>query len=275
MAWALGNAGSLSSGLWQFNEDGAMAKHLHAGHAASSGVLAAELAARDFTGTRFILEGKRGLYAATSNDPKPHLVTAGLAPNMERYKISECVIKPFPSCRHTHAPIDLALELRKRSGLSPDQVERIDVDTYQAAIDLTDNDNPTHEFAAKFSTQYCLSAAFTLGRLSLSDFDANMRSDPTIRRLMAKIKLRIDPEIQRRYPEEWPCRVTITPISGEKIKAFTASPKGDPENPLSLEELQGKFRSMVVGTLYQAKAESLIQAVANLDLADGVRVLFV
>ena len=46
MAWALGNAGSLSSGLWQFNEDGAMAKHLHAGHAASSGVLVAELAAR-------------------------------------------------------------------------------------------------------------------------------------------------------------------------------------------------------------------------------------
>ena len=56
MGWALGNAGSLSAGLWEFNSDGAMAKHLHAGHAASSGVLAAELAARDFTGTRFVLD---------------------------------------------------------------------------------------------------------------------------------------------------------------------------------------------------------------------------
>jgi len=194
---------------------------------------------------------------------------------MENYKISECVIKPFPSCRHTHAPIDLALELRRKSGLFPEQVERIDVDTYQAAIDLTDNDNPTHEFAAKFSTQYCLSAAFVLGRLTLSDFDEATRSDPAIRRLMGKTKLRIEPEIQSRYPSEWRCRVSITSTSGERIEAFTASPKGDPENPLSLEELQGKFRSMVAGTSYEGKAESLIQAVGSLELADGVRVLFV
>lgn len=274
MVWALGNAGSLSSGLWQFNEDGAMAKHLHAGHAASSGVLAAELAARDFTGTRFILEGKRGLYAATSNDSKPHLVTVGLAPNMDRFKISECVIKPFPSCRHTHAPIDLALELRKRSGLTANQVERIDIDTYQATVDLTDNENPSHEFAAKFSTQYCVSAAFVLGGLGLPDFNPTTRSDPSIRRLVSKTVLRVDPEIQSRYPKEWLCRVTVTSTSGERFEAFTASPKGDPENPLSLEELQEKFRSMAAGTSYQAKTEGLIQAVANLDRADGVRALF-
>ena len=271
MVWALGNAGSLSSGLWQFNEDGAMAKHLHAGHAASSGVLAAELAARDFTGTRFILEGKRGLYAATSKDPKPHMVVSGLAHGMERYKISECVIKPFPSCRHTHAPVDLALELRRKSGLSPEQVERIEVDTYQATLDLTDNANPMHEYAAKFSTQYCVCEAFVLGRLTLADFSSSTRSNPAIRGLMAKTSLRMNPEIQARYPKEWACRVTITSTSGRQFDAYTAAPKGDPENPLSLEELKDKFRSMLAGSTYEAKTEGLIQAVANLHRADGVR----
>lgn len=271
MAWALGNAGSLSSGLWQFNEDGAMAKHLHAAHAASSGVLAAELAARDFTGTRFILEGKRGLYAATSTDPKPHLVTQGLARGMERYKISECVIKPFPSCRHTHAPVDVALELRGRTGLAPDQIDRIEIDTYQATIDLTDNQNPTHEYAAKFSTQYCVCAALALGRLTLADFSPSSLSDPSIRKLMAKTALRAGPQIQARYPREWPCRITVITTGGDRFEGFTATPKGDPENPLSLEELRDKFRSMLLGTAYQAKAEELIQAVAALDRADGVR----
>ncbi len=273
MAWALGNAGSLSSGLWQFNEDGAMAKHLHAGHAASSGVLAAELAARDFTGTRFILEGKRGLYAATSTDAKPQLVTAGLARGMERFKISECVIKPYPSCRHTHAPVDLALALRRSTGLAADRIARVEIDSYQATLDLTDNPNPGHEYAAKFSVHYCVAAALALGNLTLGDFGADRLQDPTIRRLMARTEVRVDPEIQARYPGEWCCRVTITSTSGERFQQFTSTPKGDPENPLSLEELRDKFRSMVVGTHYHSRAEGLIEGVSRLERMDNVKLL--
>lgn len=271
MAWALGNAGSLSSGLWQFNEDGAMAKHLHAGHAASAGVLVAELAARDFTGTRFVLEGRRGLYAATSTDAKPHLVTAGLAPGMGQYKIAECVIKPYPSCRHTHAPVDVALSLRRRTGLAPDRIETIEIETYQATVDLTDNPDPAHEYAAKFSVQYCVAAALALGRLTLADFGDGSRADPTIRRLMARTRVRVADDIQSRYPAEWSCRITVTSSSGERFQEFTSSPRGDPENPLSLEELRDKFRSMVVGTRYQAEAEALIERVADLDRLDNVR----
>ncbi len=273
MAWALGNAGSLSSGLWQFNEDGAMAKHLHAGHAASSGVLAAELAARDFTGTRFVLEGKRGLYAATSSDAKPHLVTAGLAHGMDRYKISECAIKPYPSCRHTHAPVDLALALRRDTGLKPDQMAKIEIETYQATLDLTDNPIPGHEYAAKFSVQYCVAAALALGHLTLSDFGPDRLQDPTIRGLMARTEVRVSPEIQGRYPDEWCCRVSVTSASGERFQQFTSTPKGDPENPLTLEELREKFRSMVSGTPYQSRADGLIEGVSRLERMDNVKLL--
>jgi 2-methylcitrate dehydratase PrpD len=273
MWWALGNAGSMSSGLWQFNEDGAMAKHMHAGHASSSGVLVAELAARGFTGTRRILEGKRGLFAATSRDARPELVTVGLKRGMEHYKISECVIKPYPSCRHTHAPVDLALRLRQEIGIRPEQVDRIEVDTYQATVDLTDNPIPTHEYAAKFSTQYCISAALALGRLTLGDFGPDSREDATTRGLMARTQVRIDPEIQARYPKEWCCRVAITSKAGERWEAFTDTPKGDPENPLSLEELREKFRSMVAGTRYEPVAERLIESVDGLDQIEDVRAL--
>lgn len=273
MAWALGNAGSLSAGLWQFNEDGAMAKHMHAGHAASSGILAAELAARDFTGTRFVLEGKRGLYAATSTDPRPEAVTAGLEPGMQSYKIAESVIKPYPSCRHTHAPVDVALALKQATGLSAERIGRVEIDTYQATLDLTDNPNPTHEYAAKFSLQYCVAAALRWGRLTLGDFGPESLADPAVRALIARTEVRVDPEIQGRYPGEWGCRITVTSDSGERYTQSTRFPKGDPENPLTLEELRGKFRSMVAGTSYAAKAEGLIQTVDALDRADNVRSL--
>ena len=78
MTWALGNAGSVASGLWQFNHDGAMTKHLHAGRAASNGLLAARLAARGFTGAAEILEGPQGFFAAMSSDARRARVTRAL-----------------------------------------------------------------------------------------------------------------------------------------------------------------------------------------------------
>ena len=68
---ALGNAGTQSCGFWQFMETGAMSKHLHAGRAAESGMLAAEMAAQGFTGPAQILEGNKGFFAGTCDDPGP------------------------------------------------------------------------------------------------------------------------------------------------------------------------------------------------------------
>jgi 2-methylcitrate dehydratase PrpD len=88
---------------------------------------------------------------------------------------------------------------------------------------------------------------------------------------MARTRVRVADDIQSRYPAEWSCRITITSSSGERFQEFTSAPRGDPENPLSLEELRAKFRSMVVGTRYQAGVEALIERVADLDRLDNVR----
>ncbi|MHB0869328.1 MAG: MmgE/PrpD family protein, partial [Chloroflexota bacterium] len=76
-----------------------------------------------------------------------------------------------------------------------------------------------------------------------------------------------------RYPREWCCRVTITSSEGERFQRFTAAPRGDPENPLSLEELRAKFRSLLEGTRYQSRAEGLIEGVARLARMDNVKSL--
>ncbi|HEU5433529.1 MAG TPA: MmgE/PrpD family protein, partial [Thermomicrobiales bacterium] len=106
--WALGNAGSIAGGLWQFNHDGAMTKHLHAGRAAANGVLAARLAARGFTGAKAILEGPQGLFAAASRDARPERVVAGLDAlgGETPWRIHGVSMKPHASCRHTHPAVD-------------------------------------------------------------------------------------------------------------------------------------------------------------------------
>ena len=91
---ALGNAGTQSSGLWQFLETGAMTKHLHAGHAAEAGLKAADLAAFGFTGPPRILEGDKGFFKAACPDAQPELV---LANPDDAWQLTTTSIKPWPS----------------------------------------------------------------------------------------------------------------------------------------------------------------------------------
>ena len=106
--WALGNAGTQSSGLWEFLHDGAMSKHVHAGRGAQAGVVAAELAACGISGAEHILEGEKGFYRGLCEDPDPSQVVIKADSPWQVHRTS---IKPWPSCRHTHPAIDAALEL--------------------------------------------------------------------------------------------------------------------------------------------------------------------
>ncbi|MEX0912361.1 MAG: MmgE/PrpD family protein, partial [Gemmatimonadota bacterium] len=174
---ALGNAGTQAAGLWQFNQDATMSKHLHAGHAAQAGLRAALLAGHGFTGPAAILEGEKGFFRGFCPDPAPGRV---LAP-ATNWKLAETSFKPYPSCRHTHPAIDAALDIRRRIRSPADAVERITsvrIWTYPAALRLTDNPAPSSSYAAKFSIQFCVATALVHGAPGLAAFEGNRLSDP-------------------------------------------------------------------------------------------------
>jgi 2-methylcitrate dehydratase PrpD len=261
--WALGNAGTQASGLWQFNADGDMSKHLHAGRAAANGVLAATLAARGFTGARHILEGKRGFFAATAPGARPEVVLHGLeGAGASGMKINRVSLKPHASCRHTHAAIDALLALRFSGGRG---VHRIEVDTYQAALDLCDNPVPYTPYAARFSLQFCAASAWQRGHAGLDDFTPEAIQDPAVRALLPLVALSAEKDLEARYPQEWPCRIRLF-VDGETILSHEVSfPRGDPENPLSPAEVEQKFRSLAAYGQQGPNADSWINWVAGLD----------
>src|SRR5688572_7478696 len=115
MVHALGTAGTQAAGLWQFNADGAMSKHLHPGKAAMNGVMSADLARAGFTGASRILGGERGFFRAMCDVADSSRITAGL-PVIG--KIRENGYKLHACCGHTHSAIDLAIALRARAGVS-------------------------------------------------------------------------------------------------------------------------------------------------------------
>lgn len=264
---ALGSAGTQAAGLWEFIEDGAMSKQLHTAKAAMNGVISAYLAEKGFTAARKILEGRRGFFEAMSDSYDPEKVTTGLG---EHFKIIENSFKIHASCRHTHPAIDLMIEIKNNTNVDLEKIGKITVKAYQSAIDITNNPAPETVYAAKFSMQFCAALALIQGDASLNQFNETMLRDETICRLMERIEVIIDPDIDQQYPEKWGTEVTIQLKTGDVIVKSAEYPKGDPENPVTAKDLIDKFNTLTY-FLPQEKRASLVEGVMNLEKVSDIR----
>jgi len=235
---ALGNAGTQSAGLWEFLATGAMSKHLHAGRAAEAGVVAAELAAEGFTGPPAILEGPQGFFAGACPDPDPDAVLR--APDAP-WQVHLSSIKPWPSCRHTHPSIDAALELSGK--IDPASIAAIDISTYQAAVDVCDRVAPDTPYEAKFSLQHCVTSALAKGSVAFESFEADQRAE--MASLRAISTTRAGDPYRGAYPTSWGSEITVTLKDGSKIAAARKDCKGDPELPVTRDELIFKARDLL------------------------------
>ncbi|WP_257351123.1 MmgE/PrpD family protein [Pseudalkalibacillus decolorationis] len=258
---ALGSAGTQAAGLWEFIEDGAMSKQLHPGKAAYNGTISALLAQKDFTSAKKILEGDRGFFKAMSDCYDSKKITHRLG---EVFKITENSFKVHASCRHTHAAVDMVLEMLNEHGLHEDIVSNIQIRTYKTALDITDNLNPDTVYTSKFSIQFCVALALLRGKVALSDFDERSLHDQEIREVMKHINVSIEPVIESQYPEKWGAEVEFSLIDGKSIKKRTEYPKGDPENPVTEEDLIIKFKDLAYPSL-KDQTQRVIDYLLRLD----------
>ncbi len=235
---ALGNAGTQSSGFWEFLKTGAMSKHLHAGRAAEAGLVAAELAALDFTGPPKILEGSTGFYSGACPDPQPDAV---LCDPEGQWQVHLTSIKPWPSCRHTHPAIDAALSVYKDLNGMP--IAEVKVKTYQAAIDVCDRPISNSEYEGKFSIQHCVSAALQRGNINFSGFGEKARSDAS--KLAEKVTLIASEPYASSYPNSWGAEVLVVLEDGRELMSSKPECKGDPEAMLADEELISKAEELL------------------------------
>ena len=256
MADALGQAGMQASGLWQCRIEPTHSKQLAAGRAAQSGVIAADLAKLGLAGPRQILEGTHGFFAAACPDAEPERAAADTgAP----WKILETSFKPWPTCRHSHSVIEAVLGLR--DGFEAGAVAGIDIFTYREAVEFCDKPAPESADDARFSLQHCAALALARGAPELADFEAEGLADAAVSALRAKATVGEDIEFSEDFPERYGARVEIRLDDGARHQASVATAKGDPENPMSVTEIEAKAEAnMAFAGLGREQAESLIAA---------------
>jgi 2-methylcitrate dehydratase PrpD len=259
---AIATVGTFASGLQQAFRSQAMTKPLHGGHAADAGAMAAMAAAKGVTGAVDILEGEVGFGAAMSENPDWSKATKGLG---EDYHIVHITFKNHGCCGHTFPAIDGALELKRKHGFTHKDIRKIRLASYKAGLDIIDNATPEGEYQAKFSIQYTVAHALVHGSVRLNAFLPDRMHDPQVRALMTKFEVIADPELSKGYPTQRAANVEIELIDGRKLSHFQPYRKGDPEMPLTDEELDEKFLELAAPVLGEGDARALLARLWRTD----------
>ena len=237
MLHAFGSAGTQTGGLWEFLRTGADSKQLHTAHAASTGLLSAQLAADGFTGAAQIFEGAQGMAAGMSSDADPAKLVDRLG---TRWATAETSFKYHACCRHTHPAADALLQVMQAHHLKPENIASVVTHVHQGAIDvLGPVVNPVTVHQSKFSMGTTLALAARFGYAGLNEFDQHFNEAQTIA-LCSKVSMELDGEVDAAYPQRWIGKVTVTTTDGRSLSGRVDEPKGDPGNTLTREEITAK-----------------------------------
>lgn len=259
--WALGNAGTQAAGLWQVRLEPVMSKQLHTAHAAWAGMTAASLAAAGFTGPEYILEGERGFFAAMCPGANIDLVNQ---PESD-WLIHGTSFKPWAACRHTHATIDCVLAIREQMGNQPFEFSHCVVSSFNDALSICDNPQPTTRTEAKFSLPYCVAAAVQFGPLQPQHFDDDLLARADLQKAASKVSLQKDETINAAYPAHYGAKVVMTFANGQTLSHNVTDSLGDPERPLGQQAVFDKAEIlMAYGGVSRERVQSALQAASLL-----------
>ena len=235
---ALGLAGSLASGINQYEVDGSVVKHLHPGNAARNGIMAAELAREGFTGPEGVIDGRLGFCHCFADEYELESITRDLG---TEYAFLQIYFKPYCSCRYVHFAIEAALNILDEKPLDWEDVKEVKIRTHKngkQCSDIPEFQTPLH---ARLSIQYGIASILVRGTAGLMDYTEEKIRDERVCSLARKMVLEVDPEIQKVYPNPRSMVVEITDEAGNVWSSRVDYAKGDPQNPISDIELKAKF----------------------------------
>jgi 2-methylcitrate dehydratase PrpD len=255
IANAIAIAGTTAPGQTATGFTRLMGNHVKEGiaWATATGVTAAELAAHGFTGPVDLLDDEARY--------DPSTLTGELG---RRWRIEDTYFKLYSCCRWAHAAIDGLLEISAQNRIRAEDIVSISIHTFSQALALNNDLAPRTLEAAQYSVPFCAAVAAVRGSAALLPLEETRLSDEAVLDCARKVTLSVDPALDAMFPSSVPARVEIATRAGH-YSCRVVAPRGEPNNPLSWNDLQAKFFSLAEKRLPPAEAKSLIDAMADLQ----------
>jgi 2-methylcitrate dehydratase PrpD len=264
----MGIAGSQAAGSMEYLAQGAWTKRFHAGWAAHSGMIAAHLARKGFRGPTSIIEGRDGFLHAYSNGADSSKVLEGIGSGFE---ILHTSVKPHACCRYMQPPIDAILKIVKENDLPAEKVEKVKVGVLSAgarliAEPLEEKYTPQSIVDAQFSMPFGAAVAILYRKAGLGEFRLSKIRSEEVKRMMRRVECVTDPDLEKTFPKQWCATAEIFTKDEQRYFAKVEYCKGDPENPLSWDELIEKFHDLSHGLMSKNQRLKIIDEVRNLEM---------
>ena len=227
-----------AGGMLKVLDDGSELKPYNVAKTALLALTALELAKSGFKGHADPLGGRGFFRMMTGKEDvelKPVLLNG-------TYAIMKSYTKPYASCRYTHPAVEAAIHLR--ADVKPEDVEEIDIRTYDLAVSGHDHTDIPGSYSAKMSIPYATAAGLIYGRAGLQEFSEETVRGEQILRLTKKVRVSADEELSKVFPAVQAAVVTIRTKNG----MFTDRvdfPKGEPENPLDDREFRDRYDGLM------------------------------
>ncbi|MEN8193707.1 MAG: MmgE/PrpD family protein [Bacteroidota bacterium] len=251
--------------------------------AVQAGVFAALMAQKGYSGTEKVFEGKEGFMDAfigwnakeEKENPTEMMGRDGLSNWSwdvdaligglgDSFKILECGMKAFPTEALTHTHISCALNAMNKNNLSHEDIEEVRVTAFAQAYDILFDPakyRPESRETADHSLPYCMAAAIVDKKISTQSFSDEKLNDPKIFKVIDKIKGEPSIEFEKMFPAKQPSKVVVKTKDGNEYSEYMEYPKGDPREPMTIEDLDNKFSGLAEGVLSddrQAKIKEMI-----------------
>ena len=248
-----------ATGSLKVLEDSSDLKPYNVAKTAMLGVTAAEMAAAGFRGADDALSGVAGyltqIYGSDDVEFVPPLLDG-------TYAIEKAYIKPYAACRYCHPAIDIALGMYREGPCRPDEISSVTIRTYDLAVRKHDHTDIKGSASAKMSIPYNFAATYLTGKTGMDAFEPDVLDSPEVKALTAKVRVEEDDYMTKVFPGLTIAEVDVRTGDGRLFTGVSDTPKGEPDNPLTQEEAEAKFRNLAeYGGFAQDKADAVIDAV--------------
>ncbi len=260
---AFSTAAVSATGTLKVLEDGSQLKPFNVGKTALLGLIATQMARAGFETPDDVLSGTAGYLCQLYGTDELEFVSPILDGT---YAIEKAYIKPYAACRYTHPSIDIAKELRKERIPDATEVDYVKIKTYSLAVNKHDHTDIPGSASAKMSIPYNFAVTYMLGKTGMEAFTSDALNNPQVQNLTKKITVEEDAEMTAAFPQKTIATAEVVLKDGTVLKGESVLPKGEPENPLSLDEVIEKFSALATyGGKSQDEITSIVDAVLHLE----------
>lgn len=259
----LGLGAMQAAGIQAYLDYPCMAKPLSPGKAAFNGTLAAMLVSKGFTGPRHGLESREGFFNAYADGVNYDEIYDHLG---FEFKVMEVGFKPHAACRYAHGPIDAALEVKAEHGVQAEDIAGVSVRLCELAIRQSGRNVTPNLNAAMGSTPFGVALALHLGGNGLGDYETGFK-DKRIHEVARNVELVAEPAYGLMGRE---AVVEVKLCDGRTLTHAVGGPKGEPENPMTEQELEDKFLGLAQLAFGAERARQVNDMVMRLDDLDNV-----